>query len=95
MSDAPIDEQDLDATRETTITVPAVSGEEVAQATDLIEELAGRYGISDADLNVLFNAFVAVFVRNRIVYAEGQAPPCDCAPTDDGGSSFGGGGLCC
>lgn len=75
--------------QETTITVPAVSGEDVARASDLIEQLAARYSISDTDIEVLFNAFVAVYVRNRIVYAEGKAPACACAPGGDDG------GPCC
>lgn len=86
MSQPPGDEDD--ATR---ISVPAVSGEDAAQATDLVEEIASRYGISDADLDALFNAFVAIYLRKRIVHPDGMAPPCDCPPAAGGSSSYGGG----
>jgi hypothetical protein len=84
-------------TNEKTITVPAVTGEEAAAATDRIEQLATKYGISDADLDALFGACAAVYVRNRIVYADGRAPACACAPASDAddGSTCGGSGPCC
>jgi hypothetical protein len=69
----------------TTIAVPEVSGEEAAQATDLVQSLVDRYGISTTDVDGLFNAMVAVYIRARMVHGDRQPTFCSlitCAPSD-------------
>ncbi len=59
------------------IHVPAVSGQEAASATDLVERLVEKYHLSADDADALFAAVATIFVRNRMVY--GDRPPTGCA----------------
>lgn len=69
------------------ITVPAVGGTEATEATDLVESLAEKYGISTRDTDALFNAMVAVYIRGRMVYGDRSPAMCSfgaCVTGDDG-----------
>ena len=60
-----------------TISVPSVSGEEAAVATDLIEHLLEKYKISMVDADALTNAMAAIYIRGRIVHKD--RPPSRCS----------------
>ena len=61
---------------QTVITVPSVSGEEAARAIDLVEELKAKHGLSTADLDQLFGAVVAIYIRERLVHGDRQPSYC-------------------
>lgn len=56
--------------------MPKVSGEEAAEATDLVEHLLEKYKVNSVDADALFNAMVAVYIRNRIVYGDRKPDFC-------------------
>jgi len=60
-----------------TITVPAVDGAAVGDAMDLVEQVVERYEINPVDADALFNAMVAIYIRQRAVY--GDRPPSVCS----------------
>lgn len=69
---------------EISISVPKVSGQEVAEATDLVEHLVDKYGIPTVDADALFNAMVAIYIRQRDVYGDRQPSMCAAgAPAPD------------
>jgi hypothetical protein len=49
------------------ILVHHVTHEDAQTASDSVELIRGRYGISDSDTDTLFGAFIAVFVRGKIL----------------------------
>ena len=61
------------------IEVPAVSGEEVGNAIDLVEDLLRKYGIDAVDADALFNGMVAIYLRQRAVYGDRQPTQCSFA----------------
>jgi hypothetical protein len=61
------------------IKVPEVSGEEAADATDLVEHLVEKYKISTVDADALFNAMVSIYIRGRMVYGDRQPTVCSLA----------------
>lgn len=58
------------------IEVPEVSSDEVDEATDLVESIAAKYTMAERDINALFNAMVAIYVRNRLVYGDREPKVC-------------------
>lgn len=71
MSDAP--------EKKTTLEVPEVSGEEVTEATELVEGLTEKYKMSAKDTDIMFNAMVAIYIRNRIIYGDEGPKTCSSA----------------
>jgi hypothetical protein len=68
---APIEPSEL-----TTIRVHQVSGQEAAEATDLVEHLIEKYTLTPLDTDALFNAMVAIFIRARMIYGDRQPSSC-------------------
>jgi len=66
------------------IEVPEVSSDEVNDATDLVESIAARYEIDEQDVNAMFNAMIAIYLRNRVVYGDREPKVCEasCAVGD-------------
>jgi len=58
-SDAPLTEE------KHLIEVPLIDHEEAQNATDLAEIIKDRYSIDDDDFDILYNAFVCVFLRGK------------------------------
>ena len=56
--------------KKVSIEVPEVSSDEVNEATDLVESIAAKYEMDEKDVNVMFNAMIAIYLRNRIVYGD-------------------------
>ena len=50
-----------------TITVPSIPRQEAQNAYDIVEIIRERYSIADDDIDLLYNAFLTVYVRKRIV----------------------------
>jgi hypothetical protein len=76
-----------DATQEKiSIDVPAVTGEEAAEAIDLVEHLVEKYGITPVDADAIFNGMVAIYIRQRAVHGDRQPSYCpfgtSCEPED-------------
>ncbi len=59
--------------------VPEVTGEEAENYSDLVESLAEKYSINDTDLDAMFNAFVALYIRNRMIYGDDGPTVCGAA----------------
>lgn len=53
--------------KEHNITVPDVSHEEAQNASDLVEIIREKYNIEQDDLDLLYNCFLTVFVRGKLV----------------------------
>lgn len=53
--------------KEHNITVPDVSHEEAQNASDLVEIIKEKYNIEQDDIDLLYNCFLTVFVRGKIV----------------------------
>ena len=68
------------------ITVPQVSGEQVDQATDRVEEIIDKYSMSQADADTLFESMVKVFIRTRMIYGDREPQICSMAAMQEGGS---------
>jgi hypothetical protein len=70
-----------------TITAPRVSGQEAEEATDLVLAISDKYNIPHAEVDGLFNAICAIFVRGRMIYADRSPTSCTfaqlCGPGDD------------
>jgi hypothetical protein len=47
------------------IDVPEVDHEEAQDASDLVDFIKEKYNIADEDLDLLYNAFVCVFLRGK------------------------------
>ena len=69
-----------------TITVPRVTGEQVDQATDMVEQLIEKYSLSQADADALFESMVMVFIRTRMIYGDRKPSICSMAGMEEGGS---------
>lgn len=70
------------------ITVPAVTGEDVASAVDMVDDLVKKYGISQVDADALFGAMVTMYVRERAIRGDSPPPPlCGCGPGPDEGQN--------
>lgn len=47
------------------IEVPVVGHDEAQNASDLVEIIREKYGITDEDLDTLYNGMISVFVRGK------------------------------
>lgn len=61
------------------IDVPEVSGEEVGEAIDMVEQLVDKYGINPVDADALFNGMVAIYIRQRTVFRDREPSTCSLA----------------
>lgn len=70
--------------KKVSIEVPEVSSDEVNEATDLVEKIAAKYEMDEQDVNAMFNAMIAIYLRNRVVYGDRQPKVCgaSCAVGD-------------
>jgi len=48
-----------------TIEVPEITHDEAQGSADVVTFIQNKYGISDEDIDHLYNAFVTVFVRGK------------------------------
>lgn len=47
------------------VEIPAVGHEEAQNASDLVSIIQEKYGITDEDIDVLYNAMVCVYLRGK------------------------------
>jgi hypothetical protein len=62
--------------KKVSINVPEVTSDEVEEATELVETIADKYKMAEKDINAMFNAMVAIYVRNRTVYGDRKPTIC-------------------
>lgn len=61
------------------LSVPKVGAKEAGEAIDVIETLTDKYGMSGPDVQAMFNASVAVYLRERITFGDRPREVCSAA----------------